>query len=103
MCSCEREKKELTSTNIKQKSIQKNIQNFKVEVEIITLDNRARLLKEINGNVITRIPTGTQLEVLEQKSVSQGGTVKWTVTWYKVNYNGKIGWISEHDCRKIKL
>ena len=85
----------------KKENTTKEQKKFIFKIEIITLDNRARLLSRIDGNMITRIPTGTQLGVLEQESVQYGGTLKWTVTWYKVNYNGKIGWISEHNCEKM--
>jgi len=53
-------------------------------------------------NYLIEIPTGTELKVLDTNSVRTGGTVQYAVIWYKVEYKGKTGWISEYVCKKIK-
>ena len=52
--------------------------------------------------ILIKIPVGTKLQVLDRCNwIShvklRGKRIK--VIWYKVNYQGKTGWISEHTCK----
>jgi|LWDU01.1.fsa_nt_gi hypothetical protein len=49
-----------------------------------------------NGtNSVARVPAGTKLEVLDKNVISGATRFMPSVTWYKVQFNGKTGWVSE--------
>ena len=57
-----------------------------------TTNYDSRLLKDPNGNnLLIRIPKDTKLEIIEKRTVQQG---RMSNNWYKVSYQGDIGWIS---------
>ena len=55
------------------------------------------LVSPNSKNVIGRIPKGTEVEILAEQLVKQGILEN---TWYKVAYENKIGWVSEHNFNK---
>jgi len=66
-------------------------------ITILTVDNRARLCPSPNcaqGAEILRIPTGTKLNIAAMKTTRPP---TWGVTWLKVTYKGKTGWVSQYD------
>lgn len=83
--------------------------NFKAETEkpsiyvsIIEHPANLRINPDNMKITLTKIPVGTKLQVLDKcKWVSpgklRGKRVK--VIWYKVKYQNKTGWISEHTCK----
>jgi hypothetical protein len=44
---------------------------------------------------LIRIPDGTKLAVLDDKIIKGATSYMPDVTWYKVKFNGKTGWISQ--------
>ena len=57
-----------------------------------------RILETPNSkNVVGRIPKGKEVEILAELLVKQGMLEN---TWYKVAYENKIGWVSEHNFNK---
>ena len=71
-------------------------------ITIVTVNNRARLCPQPNfgqGQELLRIPTGTKLEVLG-RSIVQNRLIR--ATWFKVSYNGKVGWVSQFDTDKAQ-
>ena len=60
--------------------------------EYRTTEVNSRLLwSPSSNNVVTRIPENTKLEIIEKRIVQQG---RMSNNWYKVSYQGDIGWIS---------
>ena len=55
------------------------------------------LLHPNSQNVVGRIPKGTEVEILAEELIKQGMLEN---TWYKVAYEDKIGWVSEHNFNK---
>ena len=53
------------------------------------------------GDLICRIPAGTDLKVLDLRvrssGVLPGGIRMPDITWFKVAYRGKTGWINQCD------
>ena len=63
-----------------------------------TTDRDSRILLHPNSQkVVGRIPKGTEVEILAEELIKQGILEN---TWYKVAYENKIGWISEHNFNK---
>ena len=60
------------------------------------LDSKLRLNPNSPDELIT-IPKGTEVEILAEQLVKQGMLEN---TWYKVAYENKIGWVSEHNFNK---
>ena len=57
-----------------------------------------RILDNPNSkNVVGRIPKGKEVEILAEQLVKQGMSEN---TWYKIAYENKIGWVSEHNFNK---
>lgn len=54
-----------------------------------------------SSTTLALIPAGTPLRVEGQQTVSSGGTMRFTVTWYQVSYQGHAGWVSEHDVQVV--
>ena len=48
----------------------------------------------LDGKVLGRIPAGTKVQILEKREVRSGA---FTITWYRVKYKGKDGWISQYS------
>ena len=61
-------------------------------------DTKLRLNPNSLDELIT-IPKGTEVEILAEQLVKQGMLEN---TWYKVAYENKIGWVSEHNFNKSK-
>ena len=61
-------------------------------------DSKLRLNPNSLDALIT-IPKGTEVEILAEHLVKQGMLDN---TWYKVAYENKIGWVSEHNFNKWK-
>ena len=59
-------------------------------------DSKLRLNPNSLDELIT-IPKGTEVEILAEQLVKQGMLEN---TWYKVAYENKIGWVSEHNFNK---
>jgi len=59
-------------------------------------DSKLRLNPNSRDELIT-IPKGTEVEILAEQLVKQGILEN---TWYKVAYENKIGWVSEHNFSK---
>ena len=59
-------------------------------------DSKLRLNPNSLDALIT-IPKGTEVEILAEQLVKQGMLEN---TWYKVAYENKIGWVSEHSFNK---
>ena len=55
------------------------------------------LLHPNSQKVVGRIPKGTEVEILAEELIKQGMLEN---TWYKVAYEDKIGWVSEHNFNK---
>ncbi len=71
-------------------------------IRILTAKNRAQLCPRPNcgqEQELLRIPTNTMLRILGVRTVSQPA---FNVTWYKVKYQGKKGWISEFNTNKAR-
>ena len=71
-------------------------------ITVVTVNNRARLCNAPNAGengTLGRINTGTKLKVLDTTSVRLPA---WNVTWYKVTYKKKTGWVSEFDTDRGK-
>lgn len=53
----------------------------------------------ISTSAIDKIPNGTNLLVLEKETALslQSRTTRVYVTWFKVSYRGKVGWISQYS------
>ncbi len=71
-------------------------------ITILTAENRARLCPRPDcgqDRELLRIPTNTKLRILGTRTVSQPA---FNVTWYKVKYQGKEGWISEFNTNKAR-
>ena len=73
-----------------------------IYVSIIEYPANLRINPDNMNITLTKIPVGTKLQVLDRcKWVSpvklRGKRIK--VIWYKVKYQGKTGWISEHTCK----
>ena len=63
-----------------------------------TTEKDSRILENPNSkNVVGRIPKGKEVEILAEQLVKQGMLEN---TWYKVAYENKIGWVSEHNFNK---
>lgn len=63
-----------------------------------TTERDSRILLHPNSqNVVGRIPKGTEVEILAEELIKQGMLEG---TWYKVAYENKIGWVSEHNFNK---
>jgi len=66
------------------------------ETYYVKIDNTApaRFLNEPSeGNELGRIPTGKVLKVSDARLIDRGMT---RVVWYKIEYNGQVGWISQY-------
>jgi hypothetical protein len=64
--------------------------------EFVVIDKAApAILREApNGtDSLGKIPAGTKIEIKSKKDIRNGMIV---VTWYKVHYKGKKGWISQY-------
>lgn len=72
------------------------------EIEIIGKAAKLRPRVDDFSRFLAEIPVGTRLKVLDQQLWRGGGTLVLEVIWYKVKYKGKIGWISEYTCKKVK-
>ena len=59
-------------------------------------DSKLRLNPSSLDELIA-IPKGTEVEILAEQLVKQGMLEN---TWYKVAYENKIGWTSEHNFNK---
>jgi len=71
-------------------------------ITILTAENRARLCPRPNcgqGKELLRIPTNTQLRVLGSHTQRQP---TFDVTWYKVKYQEKEGWVCEFNTDKAR-
>ncbi len=71
-------------------------------ITILTAENKARLCPRPDcgqDRELLRIPTNTKLRILGTRTVSQPA---FNVTWYKVKYQGKEGWISEFNTNKAR-
>lgn len=82
----------------------KSIDNkIDLEIQVKIIESPANLRPHINASneVLALIPVGTKLTVLD-KQAWQAPWGGWTLTWYKVNYMGKTGWISEHTCKVVE-
>ena len=51
----------------------------------------------LSGDDMGSISAGTTLSYLGDKSTDDRGVV-----WYKVNYNGKVGWVSSRYSKIVK-
>jgi len=66
-------------------------------IKVITANNRARLCPSPgcgSNQEIARVATGTKLKV---EGAATQSLPNWDVTWYKVKYKGKQGYVSEYD------
>ena len=64
--------------------------------EYVVIDNlgSARVLSSApDGVVLGRLSVGKRVEILEKKNVRTGRIGQ---TWYKIDFNGKMGWISQY-------
>lgn len=64
---------------------------------IVTPRDRARLCPVPNcgeGELVTRIPTGTTLQIMDRRAVPSGPM---SVSWFEVHHSGSAGWVSEFD------
>ena len=71
-------------------------------ITILTAENRARLCPRPDcgeGRELLRMPTNTKLRVLG--SYTQHQPI-FDVTWYKVKYQEKEGWVSEFNTDKAR-
>ena len=71
-------------------------------VSVIEHPANLRINPDNMNIILTKIPVGTKLQVLDRcKWTShvrlRGKRIK--VMWYKVKYEDKTGWISEHTCK----
>lgn len=72
------------------------------KIEIITPGDKARLCNIPNcdsGAHITRIETGVSLNVLDEKTIKLPYA---KINWFKVKYDGKEGWVSAYDVKKVE-
>ena len=51
----------------------------------------------LKGDDMGSLPAGTNLSYLGDKKTDERGVV-----WYKVNYNGKVGWVSSRYSKIVK-
>jgi hypothetical protein len=70
------------------------ISSEKREFVIIDKAASAPVRSHPNGtNSLGRLPAGSKIEILAKKDIRSG---KFVVTWYRIKFNGKDGWISQY-------
>ena len=100
--SCnESESKQTTNNDALKNAIIEKVTDVIKEAEVhvhktTEWDSKLRLYPNSPDALIT-IPKGTEVEILAEQLVKQGMLEN---TWYKVTYENKIGWVSEHNFNK---